>query len=109
MILLFKLKLPILIFLTILYCSNGLMSQSNDTIRTRLYLIGDTGKKAIISKNYARFGQFISADTPSCVLYLGDNVYPKGIRPEGDKHHDEDVLKMKIQLNLLKNHRGQDI
>ena len=102
-----KLRLPILIFSTIVFYANGLMSQSNDTTRTRLYLIGDTGKKAIISKNYTRFGQAISSDTPSCVLFLGDNVYPKGIRPEGDKHHDEDVLKMKIQLNLLKNHRGQ--
>ena len=107
MIFFIKLRLPILIFSTLVFCANGLMSQSKDTVRTRLYLIGDTGKKAIISKNYTRFSQAISADTPSCVLYLGDNVYPKGIRPEGDNHHDEDVLKLKIQLNLLKNHRGQ--
>jgi predicted MPP superfamily phosphohydrolase len=79
----------------------------SDTTRTRIYLIGDTGKKAVLSKNYKRFSTFISADTPSCVLYLGDNVYPKGIRPEGDKNHAMDVEKMKIQLRLLKNHRGQ--
>lgn len=80
---------------------------ATDTIRTRLYLIGDTGKKAVLSKNYKQFSHFISADTPSCVLYLGDNVYPKGIRPVGHKHHKTDVEKMRIQLNLLKHHRGQ--
>jgi predicted MPP superfamily phosphohydrolase len=82
-------------------------SPPSDTTKTRIYLIGDTGKKAILSKNYKRFSEFISTDTPSCVLYLGDNVYPKGIRPEGNKNHATDVEKMKIQLRLLKNHRGQ--
>jgi predicted MPP superfamily phosphohydrolase len=93
--------------LTIENCSLSIENNPSDTTRTRIYLIGDTGKKAIISKNYKQFSRFISADTPSCILYLGDNVYPKGIRPTGDKHHDTDVEKMKIQLRLLKNHRGQ--
>ena len=85
---------------------NVLCAQS-DSVRTRIYLIGDTGKKAVVSKNYQQFSQAITQDKPSCVLFLGDNVYPKGIRPEGDKHHATDVEKLRIQLSLLKNHKGQ--
>jgi Calcineurin-like phosphoesterase len=85
----------------------NVLSAQNDSVRTRIYLIGDTGKKAVVSKNYLQFSQAITQDKPSCVLFLGDNVYPKGIRPEGDKHHEEDVQKLHIQLGLLKNHKGQ--
>jgi UDP-2,3-diacylglucosamine pyrophosphatase LpxH len=95
-----------LIFQAVLYAFPSFCG-STDTTRTRIYLIGDTGKKAVLSKNYKQFSHFISTDTPSCVLYLGDNVYPKGIRPVGNKHHETDVEKMRIQLSLLKNHRGQ--
>ncbi len=83
------------------------LAGQTDTVRTRLYLIGDTGKKATASKNYLQFSHFISTDTPSCVLFLGDNIYPKGIRPVGHKYHATDVQKLIIQLNLLKHHRGQ--
>ena len=85
---------------------NVLCAQS-DSVRTRIYLIGDTGKKAVVSKNYQQFSQAITQDKPSCVLFLGDNVYPKGIRPVGNKHHETDVKKLQIQLSLLKNHKGQ--
>jgi hypothetical protein len=84
-----------------------LFCNTTDTTRTRIYLIGDTGKKAEISQNYKQFSEYISRDTPSCVLFLGDNIYPKGIRPEGHKHHAQDMKKMAIQLDMLKKHRGQ--
>lgn len=91
----------------ILFNALTAFTQTSDTILSRLYLIGDTGKKAVLSENYKRFRDFISKDTPSCVLFLGDNVYPKGIRPKGHKYHEKDVEKLMIQLRLLKNHRGQ--
>jgi hypothetical protein len=92
--------------LTILLLPSFALAQT-DTVLTCLYLIGDTGKKAEVSKNYLQFSKAITEDKPSCVLFLGDNVYPKGIRPEGHPEHKEDVEKLRIQLNLLKQHKGQ--
>jgi Calcineurin-like phosphoesterase len=97
----------IFFFTIIILSSHSFLSAQTDSVRTRLYLIGDTGKKAVVSKNYLQFSQAITQDKTSCVLFLGDNVYPKGIRPEGNKHHATDVEKLRIQLSLLKNHKGQ--
>src|SRR5687768_9691715 len=70
----------------------------------RLYLIGDAGHedlgtngmKELLERNYDQ-------SIPSAFVFLGDNIYPRGmpVEPGADRREAETLLM--AQINLVKN------
>ena len=52
-----------------------------------LYLIGDAGKSTVSQASYKKILQQQSNNdtVPSAIVFLGDNIYPKGMPEEGNK------------------------
>jgi len=67
-----------------------------------VYLIGDAGEYTYSGKALLLLKEKIEKDENSTVLFLGDNVYPDGL----DIKDRSDVLKLKSQLSILKNYKG---
>ena len=73
-------------------------------------LIGDTGNVACdgsdpilnLLQNWIK-----TAGANSRVIFLGDNIYPKGIPPATDRHRESAEKKMLTQLQLFKNYPGK--
>src|SRR5688572_29675586 len=74
-----------------------------------LYLIGDAGKLDLVNPSYRKFlQQQLNNDTiPSAIIFLGDNIYPKGMPDEQNQKRKkaEDILR--AQLSLANNFRGK--
>ncbi|MFC5270058.1 metallophosphoesterase [Adhaeribacter terreus] len=73
-------------------------------------LIGDTGNVAtdgsdavlnLLQRWLKTSGQ------NSRVIFLGDNIYPKGIPPATDRHRESAEEKMLAQLRIFKNYAGK--
>jgi len=85
---------------------------SNDEIDHIFYFIGDGGK-ASKEKNKLYFKQFqediVSANENTTVLFLGDNIYEKGMPKKNhpDRKAAEEVLD--AQIALVDNFKGQPI
>ena len=86
---------------------------NNTKIAHTFYLIGDAGNadhenSKIILQSLAE--KLVTADKESTLLFLGDNVYPKGIPPEEDKiNYQIAVTKLENQLKITTDYRGQTI
>jgi hypothetical protein len=74
-----------------------------------LYLIGDAGKVDEVNAAYRKFLlQQLNNDTiPSAIVFLGDNIYPKGMPDQRHRTRTkaEDILK--AQLSLAPDFRGR--
>jgi hypothetical protein len=68
-------------------------------------LVGDFG--AVVKEIVQQWVD--QAGPESTILFLGDNIYPVGLPPEGDRRrtHAEQVLE--TQLAMLKGHKGRTI
>lgn len=75
-------------------------------IATTLYLIGDAGAPHPDEPVLAALGTALD-DHPenSLVVFLGDNIYPRGLPAEGDAGRLEAELRLGAQLDLLEHHR----
>jgi predicted phosphodiesterase len=73
-------------------------------------LLGDTGNVAIdgtdpvlnLLQNWLK-----NAKENSRVVFLGDNIYPKGLPPEEDRKHEASEKKLIAQLEIFKNYKGR--
>lgn len=82
-----------------------------DQETTNVFLIGDAGMpnpdgtapKALTSLEK----QFNQADKNDLLLFLGDNIYPKGIPLEGDKAIQDAKKALNLQLHVAKTFPGQ--
>lgn len=82
-----------------------------DQETTNVFLIGDAGMpnpygtapKALTSLEK----QFNQADKNDLLLFLGDNIYPKGIPLEGDKAIQDAKTALNLQLHVAKTFPGQ--
>ncbi|MFC6999871.1 metallophosphoesterase [Rufibacter roseus] len=43
----------------------------------------------------------------STIVFLGDNIYPVGLPPEGHRHHQNALQKLYYQLELFKSYEGK--
>ena len=82
-------------------------------IAHRFFLIGDAGNadeenaKKLLGVLQEQLSQ---SDKNATLLFLGDNIYPKGIPDEKDKAAYNIALeKIKLQLTLSKNFKGKTI
>lgn len=69
----------------------------------KVYLIGDAGEDTIPGKALLLLKEELIANPNSSVVFLGDNVYPSGLK----KDSKESVLHLESQLQILKDYKGQ--
>lgn len=76
------------------------------SIETSLYLIGDAGAPKPGEPVLTALGSILD-DHPekSLVVFLGDNIYPRGLPPDGDPGRLEAELRLGAQLDVLAAHR----
>ncbi|MBX2842065.1 MAG: metallophosphoesterase [Flammeovirgaceae bacterium] len=86
--------------------SFSLSAQEKDKLLHRVYLIGDTGEDLFAGKTLKGLQNDLLKDSNSTVIFLGDNVYPKGVRKVLDIFNPIDLQKLTIQLDLLKEYKG---
>ena len=74
-----------------------------------VFLIGDAGEPKLPNdKNLEFFDQKLASGGPEDVLiFLGDNLYPKGLPDEEDPRRLEMEQKLNPQLDLIKKFKGK--
>jgi len=80
---------------------------ANDAVETRLFLIGDAGApKASGEPVLHALGEDLALDPAhSLIVFLGDNVYPKGIPDSTDAGYAEALRRLDDQINIAVQHR----
>ncbi len=75
---------------------------------SNIYLVGDAGDSLNSNKILQKLEKELAKEnSTSSIIFLGDNVYPKGIFPKKGKKQDNGIKKLNSQLNILKNYKGQ--
>ncbi len=73
-----------------------------------VYLIGDAGEPQPQDQNLAYLGEKIANASPDDVLiFLGDNLYPKGLPNPEDPDRAKMEAKLNPQLDLIKSFNGR--
>jgi hypothetical protein len=67
-----------------------------------LFLIGDAGNDILPNKTILTLKKHLENNANSSVVFLGDNIYPKGIDGTNDANQ-----KLLTQLSVLKNYTGE--
>lgn len=84
----------------------------NKEISHSFYLIGDAGNSPIGSESaglQAFKAEIKKASKQSTVLFLGDNIYPRGLPEEGGKGREFAEYQLKIQTDAVKDFKGEAI
>jgi len=68
----------------------------------KVYLIGDAGEDTTAGKALLLLKEELLSNPNSSVVFLGDNVYPSGLK----KDSKESVLHLESQLQILKEYKG---
>jgi DNA repair exonuclease SbcCD nuclease subunit len=85
--------------LIIILISLGLQAQNNFCV----YLIGDAGEDTISGNALLMLQSELLKNPNSAVVFLGDNIYPSGLK----KNDPYSQKKLMSQLSILKNYKGQ--
>ena len=89
------------------------VSQSKHTeVAHTFYLIGDAGNALLDSSTLALKSlthRLNNADSNATVLFLGDNIYPKGFPSKSSESRDLAEHRLKIQVKSVKNFKGETI
>lgn len=92
--------------------SNASTFPTNKEIAHTFYLIGDAGNSAIgkSSKALTAFKkELANANENSTALFLGDNVYPKGIPSKDSEDYTLSKHRLDIQIDAVKDFKGNPI
>ncbi len=86
-----------------LLISGGLCAQNQSQDTFYLYLVGDAGEPTVVNETYRKTIQSLGKDSPtipSAIVFLGDNIYPKGLESEGHpkRNEGEEILSSQLQL-----------
>lgn len=85
---------------------------SKSQIDHTFYLIGDAGlfSKDSLPDNLSAFKEELSkAKNNSTAIFLGDNIYPKGLPKKDDKGRKEAESILNNQINTVSNFKGKTI
>lgn len=85
---------------------------SNSKVINEVYLIGDVGEQLEKSAPALKLlsTELDSANNEnSAVVFLGDNIYPKGLHAQGTEERIEDEKRLNIQLDAVKGFNGKII
>ncbi len=77
-------------------------SFAQDALQHKVYLVGDAGEDTIPGKALLMLKDELIANSNSSVIFLGDNVYPSGLK----KNNKESLLHLESQLQILKEYKG---
>src|SRR5262245_38191861 len=78
-------------------------------IESILYLVGDAGEATMETSPVLRrlqsaveqWSEALSRDSSVVVLYLGDNVYPRGMRDRTDPFYFQDSTHLQSQIDVV--------
>lgn len=83
----------------LLFCA----ARSQNDLSFSLYLVGDAGEHKEPGKALLLLKEQLLSDPHSAVIFLGDNVYPSGLKKNGR----DSELHLESQLQVLKEYKGQ--
>ena len=80
-----------------------------DSVAHVVFLIGDAGEAlpgrspvvARLQREVEAWAGGLARDSAVAVIFLGDNVYPVGVRDASDPMHVEDTLRLRSQMDVL--------
>ncbi|MBP0904290.1 metallophosphoesterase [Mariniflexile gromovii] len=84
----------------------------NKTIEHSFYFIGDAGNSPLYTESEALQyfkSEINNASKQSTVVFLGDNIYPKGLPKKEDEGRDFAEHQLNIQTAAVKNFKGETI
>lgn len=85
----------------LLFFCSGIVIAQDGNVRQRIFIIGDAGKlyngKSIVPDALA--SMIDRSDLHTTVLFVGDNIYPKGLPDKDEKNYAEsvDILTKQLQ------------
>ncbi len=79
--------------------------------QTEIFLIGDAGEPSFpVDSNLEYLAQISAEGGPEDVLiFLGDNLYPKGLPPVGHPQRQEMEKKLNASLEIMRSFRGKSL
>ena len=81
-------------------------------VKHTVYLLGDAGgsKLGKVDPAIKFFGKFLdTASVHSTAVYLGDNIYDKGLPPRNDPEREKAEHKINVQMDVAKDYDGKII
>ncbi|MDQ3071713.1 MAG: metallophosphoesterase [Bacteroidota bacterium] len=79
-------------------------------VKHSVYLIGDAG--AMSPKRDLGFigylsGELAKSGKDSAIVFLGDNIYPRGMPHAADLHRKRSEMRLSLQLDMVKDYPGK--
>ncbi|MEO1029750.1 MAG: metallophosphoesterase [Bacteroidota bacterium] len=118
----FRNSLPLIIFLFIINSCATYKAQYNDEhqqqappdkdVKHTFYLIGDAGNSKLgqTDKAILAFGKELEkASKNSTAIFLGDNIYEKGLPKESSSEYELAKHRLQVQIDAVKNFKGETI
>lgn len=90
------------VFLLCYFIPAVVFSQENFSV----FLVGDGGQDTSSNQLLLFMKSELQRNTKSAVVFLGDNIYPKGFLEKKNKKHEVEKKKLSSQLDILKDYRG---
>ena len=90
----------------------GILQESDSGLLHTVYLIGDGGDAQLNETNHILpflKTQLSTADSNSSIIFLGDNIYPKGMPKKTSPDRELAEHKLNVQLNALDSFQGNII
>lgn len=102
-------KLPKqLLVLSVLFCGLLRVHQAQEKPEYTIYLIGDAGAASLKdSMLNGLYGELLSEEENSSIVFLGDNIYPLGLSGENSETRKEEEEFLNVQLGRLKDYKGR--
>src|SRR5690554_2886407 len=86
---------------------------SHKEVAKTFYLVGDAGYSPMggMSKGLAAFQNYLKNEkvTGNYTIFLGDNIYPSGMDPEGHPRRAQSESRLDAQYKAVKDYDGQTI
>jgi hypothetical protein len=94
----------LIIFLLVFLATTDLWPQSENSVSYSIFFIGDCGEPYVEGETMGEVlrSQVARAGANATVVFLGDNVYPKGLPPEGHRLREEGEKVLENQTGWLK-------
>lgn len=80
-----------------------------DAVESMLFLVGDAGEATTdgspvmlhLRRQVERWSQMLARDSSVVVVFLGDNVYPRGMHPPDDPLYPQDSTRLQSQVDVV--------
>lgn len=83
-----------------------LESRPEGTPFKTIYLIGDAGEDETDQSGLKIMTPMLEEDPEASVVFLGDNIYPRGLHGKKDELREQDEARIVAQMKPVKDHPG---